>query len=240
MPGMPGMAPPPPPQGGRTGRTIALVVGALVLVGAIIVGVVMFTGGGGSDIADDGPHKLITPSTVADVYHQTGTSDDSLSDSDVEDFENYGVHDPKAVGGTYATDDEQLKKKQLQFSGVWGRIDDPEAVVDAAFKKISDAAAQDSGTGSAGKPELVGSPETKTPAGFTDAVMKCQAAKFTPPASSDVPVDSVSVPICMWADHSTVGWVISAGPAAILSGGLSLDDAAALTAKVRSDVRVTA
>jgi hypothetical protein len=56
---MPGMMPPPPPaKNGGAGKTVAIVVGALVLVGALIVGVVMITGGGrtGSRCLDHSNH----------------------------------------------------------------------------------------------------------------------------------------------------------------------------------------
>lgn len=239
QPGMPGMQPPPPPQGGGAGKTVAIVVGALVLVGALIVGVVMFTGGG-SDVADDGPHKLITPATVADIYNKDAGGDGDLSESDVRDFEGFGVHDAQGVKASYSNG-EGLSKKALQFSGVFGTIDDPGAVIDAAFSKIADKAAESGGAGSAGKPELVGEPEKQQPDGFDGAVMKCQNVKFTPPPSSDSPMGSFTIPACMWADHSTIGWVVSTDMQKIMSsGGTSIADAAALTAKVRQDTRVAA
>jgi hypothetical protein len=240
QPGMPGMAPPPPPQGGKTGKTIAIVVGALVLVGAIIVGVVMFTGGG-SDVADDGPHKLTTPATVADIYNKDASGGGlDLSDSDVRDLEASGVKNAQSINATYKNG-EGLTQKTLSFSGVWGEIDDPQAVLDGAFAKIADQAAKKPTTDDGGSAELVGSPEAQTPAGLEDAVMKCQKVKFTAPATSDSPIKGFTIPICMWADHSTVGWVVTSDAQKMLGGtDPSLEDAATLTAKVRDDTRVAA
>lgn len=243
QPGMPGMMPPPPPpKSGGAGKTVAIVVGALVLVGAIVVGAVMFVAGdSGSDLADDGPHKLITPQTVADVYHKSDGSGDTLSDSDIRDLKSMGVADAQGIGAGYDDGGSAMSQKRLQFSGVWGRIDNPESVIDTAFGKIADEATKKPTTDDGSRAELVGSPVTETPAGFDDAVMKCQKVRFTAPTDSSSPVKSFTIPFCMWADHSTVAWVIATDTSAIVSGNdPSLQDAATLTAKVRSDTRVKA
>jgi hypothetical protein len=231
---------PPPPQGGNTGRTIALVVGALVVVGALITGAVLLTsGGGGGDVADDGAHKLVAPQTVAAEF-QKGAGGVTLSDSDVQDLEDIGVQDAQGVNATYASGDG-LSKKTMNFAGVWGQVDDPGAVLDEAFDKIADSAAEDPTTDGGGTAELVGSPEEKTPAGFEGGVMKCQKIKFSAPAAADSPMKGFTIPFCMWADHSTVAWVASTDAQAVLSGSdPSLDDAASLTAKVRADTRFSA
>ncbi|GDY42719.1 hypothetical protein SANT12839_036010 [Streptomyces antimycoticus] len=46
-------------------------------------------------------------------------------------------------------------------------------------------------------------------------------------------------PACVWGDKDTLGVTVMADPAAaVLGGGMSLEDAAGLTAKVRKDARV--
>ncbi|MCF6526026.1 hypothetical protein [Streptomyces sp. JJ36] len=237
--GQPGM-PAPPQNGGGKGKTIGIVAGALVAVGAVIGGVLVFTsGGGGPDIADDGPHKLVAQDTVAGEYEkQPGSDEDDMTDEDLRELEGFGVQNPEKAGATYQAG-EAATAKHLNFSGVWGEIEDPEAVLDAAFAKIAQEAAEDPETDNGGKAELVGDPEEQSPEELDGAVMKCQTAKFTPPASSDTPVKEFTLPICMWADHSTLAWVgVTDVASALTGGGMSLEDAAVTTAKVRQDTRV--
>ncbi|CAM5415168.1 putative protein OS=Streptomyces antimycoticus OX=68175 GN=SSPO_065340 PE=4 SV=1 [Streptomyces antimycoticus] len=50
---------------------------------------------------------------------------------------------------------------------------------------------------------------------------------------------SMEAPACVWGDKDTLGVTVMADPAAaVLGGGMSLEDAAGLTAKVRKDARV--
>lgn len=231
--GQPGMPMPQQGGGGNTGKTIGIVAGALALVGAIIAGVFFMTGSG---IEDDGPHKLTAPETVAG-YAKQGSSD--LQEETLQEFSDAGVENATGLEAQYSTG-EKLETKSLQISGVHGEVGDPEAVMDTAFAAIAKKAAEEPETAGGGKAELVGSPQEMTPEGFEGALMKCQALKMTPPPDSDAPVDSYTIPLCMWADYSTVAWVISSDAQAMLSGNASLEDAAALTDKVRDDVRVKA
>jgi hypothetical protein len=242
QPGMPGMMPPlPPAKSGGAGKTVAIVVGALVLVGAIIVGVVMITGSGSgsSDVAGDGPHKLTTPQAVADVYHKAPGGAE-LSDGDVQSMKDIGVRDAQGVNSAYDSG-EGTAQKTLEFAGVWGSIDDPQAVIDDAFDHIAATMAKNPTDPGSPSSTLAGSPQDESPAGLDGAVMKCQNMKVTLPTGAGAPVTDVTIPFCMWADHSTVGWLIAIDKQAMMAGGgMSLQDAATLTAKVRTDTRVAA
>jgi len=244
QPGMPGPYQPGPGQGGGKKKGLAIAIGAVVVVAAVVGGIMVFKGSdGGGTVADDGKrYKLTTPETVATEYTKQAGSDDSMTSSDTGDFEKFGVENPKGAGADYKAG-SGMSVKQLQFKGVWGEVKDPETVVDGAFSKMANEATKDSSTDSSGgKAELVGSPEKVTPAGTDDAVIKCQNAKFTPgsgASASGVGSKGFTVPICMWGDHSTVGFVIVSDAAAVISGGgMSMDQAGDITAKVRKDVRV--
>ncbi|MCG0288328.1 hypothetical protein [Streptomyces sp. PSAA01] len=249
QPGMPGPYQPDPGQGGGKKKGLWLAIGAVVVVAAVVGGVLVVQGGddngggGGGKVADDGKrYKLTTPQTVAGDYtKESSGSGGGLTSSDADDFEKFGVSNPEPVSAEYKSG-EGMSVKKLQLNGVWGEVKDPEAVVDGAFAKIAQEAEKDSSTGSGMKAELVGSPESVSPSGFENAVMKCQNTKFTPgegSSSSGIPSKGFTIPICMWGDNSTVGYVIVSDAAAALSGNnMSLDEAGEITAKVRDDARV--
>nr|WP_232546398.1 hypothetical protein [Streptomyces antimycoticus] len=216
----------PPPQGpaagGRgKGRTVGLAVGAVVVVGALGVGAFMLFGGGSG-----GPYKLTTPKTVAADYERqgSGTDDSDLSAAGRKDLQQVPVvKDPHLVAADYQTSGKEM----LKFTGVWGDVTDPARGADLALAVIVKTL-QDNGTAQA-----KGSPQTFSPDGFDGDVLKCQSMKFT----SDQ--GSMEAPACVWGDKDTLGVTVMADPAAaVLGGGMSLEDAAGLTAKVRKDARV--
>ncbi|TXJ85320.1 hypothetical protein E2C11_05380 [Streptomyces lavendulae] len=241
-----GMPQPPQPGGGK--KKTALIIGSVVVVAAIVVGAVLLLGGGdgSSSVADDGAHKLITPATVINgTYTKQDGSDGSsngLSDSDKSDFQKWGVQSPTEVSSSYETG-TGLTKKGLSFSGVYGSVKDPEAVVDAMFAKIKTEASKDQ-SDSATKGKMLGSPQTVHPAGFSHGVMKCQVAQIdstdSSSSASGMP-KSFKMPVCIWGDHSTVAFVSDYSVASLASGQSgSLDETAELAAKLRNDVRVKA
>ncbi|MDO0927723.1 hypothetical protein QQY24_20780 [Streptomyces sp. TG1A-8] len=221
---------PPPPAGG--GKRTGLVIGAVAVVAAVAVGAYFVIGGGGGgggggDVADDGPHRLTTPATLLGDYEKSDSGTGGMSDSDLKDAEAWGVHDPKDVSAGY-TSGAGVTSKNLLLSGVYGSVDDPEEVVDAMF-----AAARKDSDSSEGR--FVGSPRTYTPAGFDNGVMKCQESQAKEGGQT------LTIPFCIWGDHSTLAYVMSYDMASLAGGkGMSLADAAGLTAKVRNEVRVKA
>lgn len=236
-----GQYPPAPPAGGGKKKT-GLIIAAVAVVAALGVGAYFVFGGGGASVADDGPHKLTTPATVLDGQYKKADNNSSSSgfdEKDLNDAKKWGVTDPKDVSASYSSG-TGLQAKSIGFSGVYGSIDDPEKAVDAMFDKIKTESQKDQSDDDT-KGELVGSPEEFNPDGFENGIMKCQEVKITnndSSASSDVP-KTLSMPFCIWGDHSTLAYVISTDVAQLATGkGSSLDDAAANTAKLRNDVRV--
>lgn len=208
----------------------AIAVGAYLVIGG------GGNGGGGSDIADDGAHTLTTPATVLTDYKKSASSGgDGFSADDVKDAEKHGVKNAKDVSATYQSGDatNYLAMKMVNFMGVYGDIDDPEKVVDAMFTEMKKSADE------ASEGEAVGSPKAFTPAGLDGAVLKCQETKVSDSSGSGP--SSISMPVCIWGDHSTLGVVIPVDMADAMSGkAADLSGAADMTAKLRKEVRVKA
>lgn len=203
---------------------------------AVIAGGAYFltSGGGGGSVADDGKtYKLTAPATVLDgAYKKSPDEGDSdMSSEDLKDFESFGVKNAKKGSGSY-TSGEAPSQKMLSFSGAYGTIADPEAVVDGMFGKLKEESAK--GEEKDGK--LIGSPEAFTPQGFENGVLKCQASEVP---ASETGGKTMTMPLCIWGDHSTVAVVIDIDMASLMLGkSPSLSEAANTAAKLRNDVRV--
>ncbi|MGW5424970.1 hypothetical protein [Streptomyces sp. NPDC003943] len=230
------MPPPPAPKKSKAPLTIGIVA---AVVGLAIGAYYAFGGGGGANVADDGPHKLITPATVLTEYKKSDKDKPSNDKKSLEEAEKDGVKNATEVGAQYQVKDEAnpLAGKLIQFNGLYGQIDDPEKVVDTVFAAIKTQSEQDKSSDD--KATLEGSPQAYTPADLDGAVLKCQQAKTAANPAEKTP--AIAMNFCVWADHSTVGMVVPVDLASVLSGrGMSGEDAAALTAKFRKEVRVKA
>ncbi|MFD9463468.1 hypothetical protein [Streptomyces sp. NPDC060027] len=234
---------PPEPSGGK--KKTGLIIGAVAVVAAIAVGgYLLFAGNSsGSDVADDGAHKLTTPAKVlGGEYKKSTNSSDSggMTKNDLKDAEGWGVKNPKDVSAAYQSGDESnpLSMKQLSFGGVWGTIDDPEATVDSMFAEMKKNQ-QKEGTKDG---ELVGSPKAYSPSALDGAVLKCQEVKIKNDSSdtgASAGPGEFTMPVCIWGDHSTLGFVMPIDYASMMAGKGSTPEAAAeIAAKLRKDVRV--
>ncbi|MFI6942694.1 hypothetical protein ACIBI4_25765 [Streptomyces sp. NPDC050418] len=234
-----GQVPPPPPVGGGNKKT-GIIIGAVVALAAIAGGLWYFMGsGGGSEIADDGPHQLTAPETVLDGKFKKSDSGAGMFDSDdLDDAEKWGVKNAKDVDAEYEAGDKEtnpLGMENLAFGGVYGEIEDPEKVVDAAFAEMKKEAAKDSDS----EAELVGEPKSYDLEG---AVLKCQEAKFTNSSGDGTPTKGpkeFTLPICIWGDYSTLAVVshISVGKA-LTGAGTTPEEAAEIVGKLRKEIRV--
>ncbi|NDZ78460.1 hypothetical protein G3I19_07965 [Streptomyces sp. SID10853] len=235
---------PPPPQSPK--KKTGLIVGAVIVAVAVIGGGVylLTSGGGNSDVSDSTKgYKLAAPASIGEYQKQQGADDSSWGKDGKQKAEGVGVKNPSKMGAAYKTG-SGLTEKDLNLSGLWGTIDDPEQAIDGAFA-LSKANIADKASGGL-KVELQDSPKSVTPAGFSGALMKCQNAKVTNTSTStDTSGQSAAVPktfvlpICIWADYSTLGIVQNTDVSLIMTHqSLSLDDAAALTAKVYNASRV--
>ncbi|MFF8604684.1 hypothetical protein ACF06X_01985 [Streptomyces sp. NPDC015346] len=231
---------PPPPPAPKKSKTGLIIGGAVVALALIAGGAWYFTaGGGGSSVADDGPHKLITPETVLGEYQKKPGTDGAGDKDSLKEAKQNGVKNATNVSAAYQVTDKAnpLGNKLISFSGLYGEIDDPEKVVDNVFASIKAEAEKDKGK--ADEPQLVGSPQEYKPTELDGAVLKCQQAKTEADAANSTPAFTMTV--CVWADHSTVGFVTPMDMASMAAGKAgSMEDAAAITAKFRKEVRVKA
>ncbi|WP_447037426.1 hypothetical protein [Streptomyces sp. DSM 118878] len=237
------VTPPPPPSGGGKKKT-GLIIGAVAVVAAIGVGAYFVFGGGGggsASVEDDGAHKLVPPASVGD-YQKSDKSSDTpddgpLGSGDKKNAEEIGIKNPENVAAAYQVG-QGLTGKQMSFQGMYGEIEDPEKSVDDGFAKADENSKKGTGdnTGDPEEFKLVGDPETVEPSGLEGAVMKCQSAAFK---EGD---KETTVPICMWADHSTYGIVFGLDVAAMLKGGEGIvtDDVAQFATDLRKAARVKA
>ncbi|MFJ4519745.1 DUF1720 domain-containing protein [Streptomyces sp. NPDC088810] len=234
-----GMPQAPQPAGGK--KKTGLIIGAVAVVVAVAVAAyfALSGGSGSSGVADDGPHKLTTPATVLSEYKKSKGDSGTMTKSDLKDAEKWGVLNPKDVSAAYESGDPDnpLSKKGINFAGVYGTIDDPEKTVDAMFAYFKSESQKN---GDSAEVALKGEPKEYKPAGLDGAVLKCQQATAPTGASSGGPKD-VTLSICVWGDHSTVGFVMPMDFANLVAGRSSDPAAdAELAAKFRSQVRVKA
>lgn len=208
---------PPPKKKLSAGAIVAIVVGALVLVGGIGYGVKAGLDG----VTGPFPaatHKLVVAQTLLDGEY-TLLSD--LSDSkgkEIEDTPDFTVKDAKAAVAQYSGKDGDV----LVLSGMYGQIKDP----DATRASILRGAATDKGS------TLVVKPTEFTPAG-SDVKVSCQITK------SKDGISTITLVMCAWGDENTAAAVALVGDAAATADPKSVDLAALAgkTAKIRAEIR---
>ncbi|GHG69159.1 hypothetical protein [Streptomyces griseocarneus] len=248
MPGVPGQYPPPmPPQGGGKGKTIGIVVGALVVVGAIVGGVVFFTGAGGGD-GEVKPYTMVMPEKLLDGKYTKSTTPGASAGKDTEDItddksaKEMGISNGTGVKGNYTND----QKQTLYVAGAYGELSDPQKTVDAMIAKMDEGAKKSQSQFKA-QVETVTPWTTFTPSGFDGTVVKCETKKST--VSMGAMTSSADVSICIWGDSSAVGMVRhsiskvsgglsgSTGPTGATGNVMSAQELSEATAKVRNEVR---
>ncbi|MEV8452150.1 hypothetical protein AB0467_04820 [Streptomyces sp. NPDC052095] len=260
QPGPYGQQPPTPPYGGQPAyggqmpmppaqpkKKTGLVVGGVIVALAVIGGgVYLLTGGGGasnSDVADSTKGYKLTPAATLDGYKKNpsgGAPSGPATGENKATYEGLGIKNPQQAGSTYQSGSEEnpLASKSVTLSGVWGDVTDPAKVIDNAFNN----AEEDFKKGSEGMElQRIDSPKAVTPAGFKGALMKCQDLKVLNKEGDGTPAKGPKefvIPVCVWADYSTVGTVIGVDVALSMTGkGMPQDDVAALAAKLYNTSR---
>ncbi|MGI5337987.1 hypothetical protein ACQEVS_11605 [Streptomyces sp. CA-181903] len=246
-----GAYPPPiPPQRSGKGKAIGITVGVLAVVGALVVGMVLFSkSSGGGSVPDDGKrYTLRAPATVLGDYRKDPSETaKGFGPDGKEKAEALGVADAEKAGAGYESG-SGFSQKYLFFNGVYGKIKNPERTLDRLFDLMGASLKEKS---EAEKGELVGSPEKVTPQGLGNAVMKCQYVRTAgagassggsgTPGAPGAP-SGFKAPLCAWADHSTTAIVMHVDVTSALGGGdsMSLRQAAEQAVKLRDEVRVEA
>ncbi|WP_327423397.1 hypothetical protein OG612_14295 [Streptomyces sp. NBC_01527] len=234
---------PPAPPKKKTGLIIGVVVVALAVIAG---GAYILTSGGGasnSDVADSTKGYKLTPAATLDGYKKSASDSapsGPMTGTDKSKAEALGIKNPQQAGASYqaGSTDNPLAVKTLTLSGIWGDVTDPAKVIDNSFNNAESELTK-GGTGMEVK--LIGSPEAVTPAGFDGALMKCQSMKVVNKDGDGTAAKGpkeFEVPVCVWADYSTVGTVLGIDVALSMTGkGMPQDDVAALTAKLYNTSR---
>lgn len=254
QPGPYGQQPPTPPYGGQPPygsqppqpkKKTGLIVGVAVVALAVIAGGVYFltSGGGSGDVADSTKGYKLTPhglrwTTTSRTRRRRRHG--SLMGKEKAEMEAIGVKNPNQAGAQYQSGDVEknpLTAKMLMLMGLWGEVEDPDAVIDSFFLNAEKEVMADEGF----EGELVGSPKNVTPDGFEGALMKCQDMKIVNDKADGTvqngPKD-MTMPICVWADYSTVSAVIGVDiGGAMTNKSMSQDEVAALAAKLYNTSR---
>ncbi|MFH9295969.1 hypothetical protein [Streptomyces sp. NPDC017520] len=255
QPGPYGQQPPAPPYGGQPGydgqqpqqpkKKTGLIVGVAVVALAVIAGGVYFltSGGGSGDVADSTKGYKLTPAASVDDYKQDPSKkkpESAMTGTEKAEAEAMGVTNPHTVDAQYVSGDlktNPLLAKMLMLQGVWGEVEDPEKVIDGSFKNAEKEAAASEDT----KGSLVGSPKSASPADFEGALMKCQDVKVIndkADGTAQKGPKEMTMPVCIWADYSTVGVVIGFDiGGAMTNKPMTQDETAALAAKLYNTSR---
>ncbi|MEU1472188.1 hypothetical protein ABZ434_28700 [Streptomyces sp. NPDC005761] len=259
QPGPYGQQPPTPPYGGQPAyggqppfppaqqpkKKTGLIVGGVIVALAVIAGGVYLltsSGGDNSDVADSTKgYKLNLAASVGDYKKRvTDTSTDEMTTEDKSEAKALGIKDAHKDQGQYASGDIEtnpLTTKMLMVYGNWGDVTDPAKALDGMFAQARKGMAEDEED----KASLVGSPEDVTPAGFKGALMKCQNMKMINAKADGTAANGpkeMIMPVCIWADYSTVGAVVGFDVGgAMTNKPMTQDEVAGLTAKLYNTSR---
>ncbi|MGP3752436.1 hypothetical protein [Streptomyces sp. IBSNAI001] len=236
----PGM---PPQPGGAPKKKTGLIIGAAVVALAVVAGGVYFltSGGGNGDVADSTKGYKLTPAASVDSYKKKdNSSSDTPTSKEKAEAEALGIKDAHKAEAQYQSGDLEknpLTTKMLMLYGNWGEVSDPAKALNGMFAQAKMGMAEnDDATTS-----LVGNPEEVTPAGFEGALMKCQDMKVVNDEADGTAAKGpkeMTMPVCIWADYSTVGAVIGVDiGAAMTNKSMTQDETAALAAKLYNTSR---
>jgi hypothetical protein len=222
QPGPYGQPPFPPPPGGGNGKgkAAALAGASVVLLGAIVVGAILLTGGesvgGGSDKA----MKLVTPKTL-----DGGTY---VLDKDTAALKKEGtsVQDGMPAGATsvlarYKRTDDPGGQSGLAFSGAYGKIGDPRRVQEDMFKGFE---ASSNATVQQKRREYL-------PNGSDGPSIECEVVKLS------AVTRAVYVPVCTWAEKSDAAMVMDVNSEKTSLESVDVAAFAKVTAGIYEDTR---
>ncbi|MFI5767739.1 hypothetical protein ACIA74_04175 [Streptomyces sp. NPDC051658] len=254
QPGPYGQQPPTPPYGGQPPfppaepkKKTGLIIGGVVVALAVIAGGVYFLTSGGasnSDVADSTKGYKLTPAAAVDDYKKDTRGSAAEPSGPVTGekkakAEAMGIKNPHETGAQYlsGSEDNPLTAKFLYLTGTWGEVSDPAKVIDGSFAsaELEMKKSENSNV------SLIGSAEQVTPPGFKGALMKCQNLKGINEKGDGTaakgPKEFV-MPVCVWADYSTVGVVVGMDVGGALTNkAMPQDELAALTAKLYNTSR---
>ncbi|MFD8565789.1 hypothetical protein [Streptomyces sp. NPDC059639] len=216
------------------------------------IGGTLFWFYGPKGVKDDGPHRLTAPSTTSFAkYFRYGDESDAdvpLGSEDRAKLVEFGIEDPQPVAASYSeeyldnldtSDPDEVQDKlrsvknhpRFTVSGAYGSIADPESTLISYFARTSDDLAVASQKGTTHVVTQLGVAEKTESDSLDGAVMMCADFEVNNFETSE----DMKTTVCGWADYSTIALVTP------YNGifGLSTEEAADLTGKVRGEMRVT-
>ncbi|AXE25434.1 hypothetical protein C0216_20055 [Streptomyces globosus] len=189
-------------------------------------------------------YELVAPASVgAFTKSSPGSAPAELNAEQQKGAERIGVRNARAVSGIYngpgpeAGDPGKVGGRRLSFDGLYGDIADPAAALDRYLAQVGEKGFKGDGKKRGLVMEPAGSATAVEPAGFEGALMKCQDMKVIHHTSAGSPKESAAdfrVPVCAWADYSTLGGanVFELAQAVTGGEGASREEAAAVTAEL--------
>ncbi|MFJ1756815.1 hypothetical protein [Kitasatospora sp. NPDC088134] len=187
QPGYGGYPQPPAPSKGK-GGIIALVV---VVVVALIAGVGWFvlSGNKGSDTA--GKFRLSPPDSVSGYTKKSSNEKGTLK----------GLDGVGTLEGSVTATYQKSITDVVSISGSWGKISDPAKGMSVATDKLENGDGSDSGAEKPTWKEKLTSFDANDP---NDAGSKLSCGV----ATSEAGKAQMSIPICVFVSHSTIGIVV--------------------------------
>ncbi len=235
IPGQPPYGMPQPPPGGKKNTTVIVV--AIVAAVAVIGGGVFFLTSGGGDETGPGSdpdtrYEVAFPKRSGELVRVETMDESVFSD---EGLEQIGAQDMRPTSSRYIQGLTRQEYDELEspedLSGrtatsvlataLSGEVEDPSKAVNDTFALLADEWAG----------EMVGEPQEVNPDGLEgDTVMKCQFGE-----SEDYYGETIQVPLCVWADYSTIGGGQFGREDGERSLDVTIDEAAQTTADLRTD-----
>jgi hypothetical protein len=220
-------APPPPPPKKNTGRIVAIVLGSVAGVLALVwFGNSGDSGGdsSSSDSSDSFPeaqYQLMLPQTLLDgKYKLAGDMSEKFQDN-LAGMSESNIRDPQAAMAQY-TSSSGAEVGVLVISGLHGRIQDP----DEARSKMLKGAGDSDGS------SIAVPAKDFTPAG-SDVPVSCQVM-----VTEQTGGGKAVLPLCAWADDNTSATVtLVTQETAQSPEAVDLKAVAEATVKVREETR---
>lgn len=210
QPGYP--VPPGPAPGRNRTKIIAMSAAGLVVVGAIVTGAVVLSGG------DSGPApmRLVTPKTLDDGTYTLSKGTDELKDEGTSVQSSMPEGATSVLGQYRRADDEN---SGLAFSGMYGEIDDPGRVRDGMFKGFE---------GGEGSPSVEEERKTFRPDGADGPAIDCEVVKM---------YDRIYAPACAWAEETDAAMVLDVDAENTSASDVDMEAFAKVTAGIYEDTR---
>jgi hypothetical protein len=192
QPPVPGYPPPPPPKKGKGLKITLSVIGGVFLVCAVIACVALYP-----IYRDSGAHVSAPPTLPGGLSKQDSQTADTLKSSLESDLRGNIDNIDQIETGVYSAKGDADPTHVVILVAATGTFFSPGSEVDSAFKGFS---------GSGGLSTL--SEPKEYPAGSLGGTAKCGSSQYNLGTGA---ATKLTVSMCVWADHGTIGMVMFMG-----------------------------